>query len=467
MLNNIQQLINNNTYEKVVPLFREALLSKKYLASDLAIIVNNLWQEKAAKESIETAILLAEAYPSDKDMLAIANTILTTTDNLPLLKMICQRYLTFESGSAFAWGRLGNCYFSEGDFTNAELSARKALALEDTDVTRYSLGFMLLHTGNYKEGLALYESRISAHQHLSHLNDSVFPFPRWQGEPLKNKRILLWMEQGFGDVIQALRFLPMLKEQGAEIALIIQDGYKTLKTIVEDMNLVDNIYPVDGKQISISKTYDYHCPTMSLLHGFSINTKNIPDNIPYINATEHNQTIPSDNTKLRVGVVWGTAILNHENAQYDNAKNAKSIELDNISNLFSVENTDFVNLKIPLLSSEKELLQQHDVIDNFDTINNFSDTAKIIAGLDVVISIDTSVAHLAGAMGKPVMLLLPYVADWRWQKNRDDSPWYPTMRLYRQVWKDDWEGVLERVKKTLNRVSVEYQTLNKINIFGG
>jgi hypothetical protein len=294
-----------------------------------------------------------------------------------------------------------------------------------------------LKLGNFTSGFAKYEWRWQ-NKKLNPQSQN-FTKPVWLGkESLIGKTIYLYAEQGLGDSIQFCRYAKFVSAQSATVVLGIQPP---LKILLSNLQGIDRIV-TSGDPLP---NFDYHCPLMSLPLAFGTNMDSIPVDIPYLSSEPAKVAVwklrLKETTKAQVGLVWSgsTGHANDHN---------RSIPLAKILKLITGE-FQFFSLQKEVLQTDYEALQQANLQHFGDQLHDFTDTAALIELMDLVISVDTSVAHLAGAMGKPVWLLLPFNADWRWLLDRDDSPWYPTMRLFRQNAPGDWDGVLERVKNEL------------------
>ncbi|MGL6284387.1 MAG: hypothetical protein ACRC2J_18430, partial [Microcoleaceae cyanobacterium] len=302
------------------------------------------------------------------------------------------------------------------------------------------LGMNLLLTGNFVEGFAEYEWRWQTEKTKSQAQ--LFEQPQWDGTDPAGKKILLFCEQGFGDSMQFIRYAQVLIARQAQVLIAT---YPELKRLFETISGVQGVYQT-GDVIS---DFQLNAPLMSLPRLCGTNIDNIPADIPYLFAPDINITLPPANTEksLKIGIVWG-AKATHLTA------GKRSCQLADFADLAKIPGVQLYSLQKG--EQVKDLQNaEHDidwVINLDDVINDFADTANIIQQLDLIISVDTAIAHLAGAMGKQVWLLLTYVPDWRWFLQRQDSPWYPTMRLFRQKSLGDWSGVFTEVKSALTSI---------------
>jgi hypothetical protein len=278
-----------------------------------------------------------------------------------------------------------------------------------------------------------------------------FSEPLWLGEQsLVGKTILLHAEQGLGDTLQFCRYVPLVAKLGAKVILEVQ---RPLFKLLQNLEGVSQIVALGD----MLPAFDYQCPLMSLPLAFKTEIESIPNQVPYIHAppirVEYWKTKLPAHQKLKVGLVWNGGFRPNQPELWSlNAR--RNIPLAKIAQI-NVPGIDFYSLQKGE-PAESELIQsgnQYWDSSNFynfaGELNDFSDTAALIANLDLVISVDTSTAHLAAAMGKPVWLLNRFDTCWRWLIDREDSPWYPTIKIYQQEKMGDWDKVLQRVKKDL------------------
>ncbi len=268
-----------------------------------------------------------------------------------------------------------------------------------------------------------------------------FAQPLWLGsDTIANKTILLHGEQGFGDIIQFCRYVPLVAERAARVILQVPDSlHELMGTLTGSAQIVSRGEPLPQ--------FDLHCPLLSLPLVFGTRLESIPSAIPYLRATP--SAVRSWNARLgprkrfSVGLVWSGR------PEHKNDHN-RSLKLSALLPLLDCDAT-FISLQWQVRPGDAAVLKDRSDLLHFgDELNNFSDTAAIISNLDLVISVDTSVAHLAGALGKSVWILSPYVPDWRWLLDREDSPWYSTARLFRQNHARTWDDVIIRVRDALH-----------------
>jgi tetratricopeptide (TPR) repeat protein len=305
----------------------------------------------------------------------------------------------------------------------------RALALKpDYPEAHFNRAHALLQTGEFQEGWEEYEWRFA----VAHY-DRGFDRPLWSGERLDGKTILIHAEQGSGDTLQFVRYLPAVKERGATVVLEVPKPLLRLARTVAGVSEViaagDPLPP-----------FDCHCSLLSLPRVFKTNLATIPDTLPYLGVpadvaaiwTERIGAAPG----LRAGLVWaGTTV--------------GTIDLRLLQPLFEVADVSWFSLQVGDHRGDASLLEGGKIVDLSPWLADFAETAAAVSRLDLVISVDTSVAHLAGALGRPIWLLLPYTSEWRWLLEREDSPWYPTARLFRQRNPGDWPGVAREVAAAL------------------
>ncbi len=293
----------------------------------------------------------------------------------------------------------------------------------------FYLGFLYLMMGNYTDGWREYEWRWLQQENLD--NRHTLPKPQWQGESLDGKKLLVHSEQGYGDIIMLCRFISLIPETAH---IILESRLALLSLMVSSFkNIKEGV--AKGDQLP---DFDLEISISSLPLSLKITLDSLPVKIPYLQPTAESiktwQAIIPASKQLKIGIAWS--------GSKTNPQHFRSCTLDFFKRLFSVPNTMWFSLQ----KAEESDWQQYPAIINLeDQLLTFTDTAAAILQLDLVISIDTSVAHLTGALGKPVWTLLSTQIDWRWMLQREDSLWYPTMRLFRQPVINDWKSVFNRV----------------------
>ena len=345
--------------------------------------------------------------------------------------------------SAALWSNQGALHACLQQEEAAEHCCRRALALDSTHAkARYNLSYLLLRQGRFEEGWQALEARSWNLDLLAKVSG-----PRWQGESVVGKSVLIGCEGGYGDMIQFCRYACGLKAEGAaRIGIVCQPALKRLFQTLAGVDVVvalGELIPEPGWDV-------WTLPLSIPLHR---NTRldSIPAPIPYLQAQpdlsrKWSPLLPPD--QVRVGLVW------KGNTHFDNDDERSLPHLGLLAPLVVVPGVRFVSLQKG--AGEAEAAHPPpglELLDPSASIEDFADTAALIANLDLVISVDTATAHLAGALGKPCWVLLPYYKpDWRWFKDREDSPWYPgLMRLFRQPPSEGWGPVLQEVAAALHR----------------
>ncbi|MSP02221.1 MAG: tetratricopeptide repeat protein [Acetobacteraceae bacterium] len=334
----------------------------------------------------------------------------------------------------------------------AEAACRDALAASpgypEADV---NLGMILLMRGRLTEAWPHYESRwrVPPLSRLPQLPAAT----RWTGaEPVEGKTILLLAEQGFGDTLQFCRYAPIIASVGAKVVLAVP---RVLQRLVGTLQGVDRVIAEDDPL----PDHDLHCPLMSLPMIFGTTVETIPNRIPYLSAAPDAvgawaSIIPSvgESASPRIGLAWaGGRRAGQPHAEAIDRR--RSMKLSDMAPLAEVPGCVFVSLQLGAPAKQTETAS-FPLIDVTDRLTDFADTAALIETLDLVITVDTAVAHVAGALGKPVWLLSRFDACWRWLRDRDDTPWYPAMRLFRQTSPGDWAGTIQRVREALSQFRV-------------
>lgn len=343
--------------------------------------------------------------------------------------------LAIKSDSSEAEFNIGNVLRLQGNLSEARAQYQRALKHRPDNVdAKWNLSLLNLLEGDYAAGWPLYESR----QQRPTPNLRRFPKPQWKGEPLNGSSILLHAEQGLGDTLQFLRFVPLVVASGAQVVLDVPEQIVRLAGEMPGVAAV----VTTGEPIP---DHEWQCPMMSLPLAFRTTVATIPAQAPYLKipedaleAAEQRQWPEFD---LRVGLVWGATPRSFEDSD-------RSIPLALFEKILSARDIHFFSLQLGSQGAQMEALESS-MTDLRPAIADFADTGALVSHLDLVITVDTSVAHVAGALGKPTWVLLPFSSDWRWLTHRDDSPWYPTVRLFRQARPRDWASVLERVQVEL------------------
>ncbi|AFY36603.1 glycosyl transferase family 9 [[Leptolyngbya] sp. PCC 7376] len=470
-------LQNNQQFSEAVAVFEEALELRPDATALYFNLGNTYLLDSNYQEAIATYETGLEINPKDRGILNNLGHSYLGINAYTEARSAFRAILDFAPEDAEAWNHLGNAYQAEQNFDEAIAHFRKAIQLspdtidfkynlanalqQDKEITEaiqyyrevlekdpenqsahFNLSWVLLLSEQYAEGWEAYEWRFDPNYSSCKLLGS----PMWTGAVDKNTHLLLWSEQGFGDTIQFARYISICKD--LEIKVTVSTRSPLVKLFQECLD--SSISVIDQLEIKDIQQYTAHASLMSLARIFKTTSASIPDQNPYLKAPQFiapQLTLPKTKNK-KIGIVWGSSVSN--TSMYKN----KSIELDVFlrtqQDLLEEEQITFWSLQVGEDSAYIEpWLGNKGIFDVSPILTDFYDTACIIEQLDLIITIDTAVAHLAGALGKPVWLMLPYLPDWRWMLERKDSPWYPTMQLFRQPEHGDWQTVFDAIYEQL------------------
>lgn len=344
-----------------------------------------------------------------------------------------------ESGSAF--NNYGNVMRELGHPRRAIPFLQHAALLDPANITaRFNLAVCHLLSGDYQQGWPAYESRWD-YEHLAG-TEPKHSQPRWRGEDIQGKTILVVGEQGHGDNIQFVRFVWNLHQRGAKIKLQVTDGLVPLLGRSEILSWV-------GTYVDDPGEFDTWVPIMSIPGIIGVTVDNLPRVQSYLNADANAvrawQTRLGPKTRMRVGFNWS--------GRRDSWLNQhKSVPFETMLDMIKQNpQYEWINLQIDADPDQEQALADAGVTRYPGSVQSFADTAALMMNLDVVISVDTAVTHLAGALGRPVWLMLnAYATDWRWLLDRDSSPWYSSARLFRQPARGDWASVTRKIAQYLS-----------------
>ncbi|MBF0146406.1 MAG: tetratricopeptide repeat protein [Magnetococcales bacterium] len=371
---------------------------------------------------------------------------------------------------------LGNLHFADGQFQQARECFQTAITCNPHHATSYfNLGIMAQEEGNHDEALRLFDQALQYNPdapqthmarafsllmcerfragwqeyewrwRMDNLSPRVCPKPRWQGEPLHGQRIYIYTEQGFGDAIMACRYLERLQSQGARVHF---ECKPELYSLFAQSNLADKLHarhPDDGDPPPFD--YDWHLPIMSLPGFFTETLSDIPSRIPYLSADQeridHWRTRLHSHPGLKVGLNWS-------GNPRATANRHRACTLQDLYPLTGIAGIRFFSVqKGPPAEQLRFIDKERRIEDLSAELVDFAETAAVLSNLDLLVSTDTAVVHLAGALGVPTWTLLHTGSEWRWLAQREDSPWYPGMRLFRQQTPKDWHSVVQRVALAL------------------
>ena len=355
----------------------------------------------------------------------------------------CREAIRLNPNFSDAYNSLGGALEYSGKLDLAVEAYRQAIRLTPNHASAHAnLGLALLKSGQFQEGWNEYEWRWQANS----LPFPRFPQPVWNGEDLNGKTLLLWAEQGFGDTVHFIRYAPVIANRGAQVVVMAQP---TLVRLLNSVPGISRIIP-DGDP---APDCDFHLPMLSAPRVLGLPLPEQAPTHPYITAPSETaflwKQLLAEFNGQKVGLVWAGS-SNLGLAQNNAMDRRRSIPLTQLLPLLKSPGYSFISLQTGEAASQvQEIDERYRPQQIMDGIKDFADTAAIVANLDLIITVDTAVAHLAAALGKPVWVLSRFDGCWRWQTGRDDSPWYPSLTLFRQTHWGNWEGVIERVRERL------------------
>ncbi|MGN7611461.1 tetratricopeptide repeat protein [Magnetococcales bacterium HHB-1] len=434
-----RSLIYQKKYAQLLPLLEEGIKLHPYLLQlrhFCGYALNEMHRHEEALEHFQQILHQEPEKAVHHESVGLALLSLRRFEEAEsLLKNAVQKFPDYQKNII----NLGFAYEKQGRFACAVRYYTQALLLEPDDpYAQLNLGLVFLMMGEFKEGWPLYESRRRRPDMIK-----IYPKvdkPLWQGEILRDKVILIYAEQGWGDLFQFIRYLPLLKARGAKILMLVRT--EEAHGLLKEMDCIDQLMRSGDKPLEAP---DYHSPLLSLPLRFNTTLKTIPDQTPYLKVPEESkqkwmdffQSSPKD--RVRIGLVWAG------NSQYAESA-SRHLSFKQFQPLLDLPGCQFFSLQ---MGEGRVNNLPEEIIDLADHIDDFSDTAAIISTLDLLISVDTAVVHLAGALACPVWTLLSYIPEWRWSMMGDRTPWYPGMRLFRQSENRSWSEVISSVKAAL------------------
>ena len=386
---------------------------------------------------------LTLAYQLDSENILVLNllgAVLTQFGKFDKAYDLFLKVLKINPNYFLAFYNLGLLSTKKTDYLNAIKNYEKAIAINPNHIDSiFNLGLTKLLMGDYEEGWKLYEIRL---KDMVKKHDMYDGKKAWRGEEtINSKTLLLYGEQGFGDVIQFSRYVPFLTRYKCKLILYVQ------KELVSILKTLDKHVCVVGMDKPVPM-HDFHCPIMSLPFVFKTNISNIPSRVPYLTISKAKKSLwqkeLSKTNIKKIGIVFsGSKIFINDRF--------RSIDFKYFETFFKdINSVEFHSLMVEYRDGDKEHIKKSNfMISHEKDLIDFSDTAALISSLDLVISVDSVVAHLAGAMNKPVWILIPYKPDFRWMLDTSDSLWYPSAKLFRQKYKNDWSQPLKEINLAL------------------
>ena len=354
-----------------------------------------------------------------------------------------QKALRIKSDDVITLTNLGDVFLAGRDIDKALFYTEKAIQIQpDYIPAHWHRALIWLISGNFKDGWREYEWRWQTKDFQSVQRN--YTQPLWDGGEQPEKTLLIWAEQGVGDAIQFVRYVERVRNR---VGRIILEVPATIHRLISHSINVDKVIS-PGEE---SAKFDLHIPLLSLPRALYPTDSDIPNRCPYLSPpTEADSELTSDidwnESEFKVGIVWAG------NPRHANDHN-RSCPLKYFTGLMGIPGISFYSLqKGPRSTEVKDMAINYQIHDLSNRLQSFTDTAVVMQNLDLVISVDTAVAHLAGALAVPTWLLLPFNSDWRWFLDRSDSPWYPSMRIFRQTKPGDWDSLFEQVSLSLKQL---------------
>lgn len=424
-------------YEQVLRLKPDEAIAGQYLG----VLAMQRGDAIRGEEMIRAAIARRPAMPDFYNNLGLC---LRMQDRLEEAVAAYETTLRIDPAYAEAHSNLGLDLLALGRPAAAAASSRRAIELRPRMAeAHWNLGLSYLVQGDFANGWPEFEWRLKCPDLAAHYATSP-NLPVWSGESLAGKTLLVRREQGLGDAIQCLRFLPRLTGQGVHVLLDIDPELVALvkAAFPEVAVLTDDAASPPAADLCVN--------LMSLPLRLGVLAEHLPGRVPYLRADPDKvrewQHFLARYHGVRVGIVWAG------NPKHANDRN-RSCPLALLGPLLAVQGVAWFSLQKGHARSQLDRIDKDAVNDLDAELHDMSDTAAVIEALDLVISVDTSIVHLAGALGKPVWAMVPYAPDWRWLLNREDSPWYPSLRIFRQQTRGDWAGVVGRIVGELEVLS--------------
>jgi tetratricopeptide (TPR) repeat protein len=435
------------SYRRALALKPEYMLAHYNLANSLKL--QGHLEEAVA--SFQRALAIDPAYAPTLNNLG--NT-LVALGRLEEAVEFFRRALDVQPHLADAHNNLAGALAELGHFDEAVACFEQAITLDPGfPDAHYNLGLALLRLGRYESGWNEYEWRWKCRAFPT--PPRRYRQPQWAGEDIAGKTILLYLEQGNGDGIQFVRYVPLVAARGARVLL---ETRRLVARLFEPFTQWAELVEADGRL----PPFDLHCPLLSLPRAFRTTSDSIPRAVPYLTPdpklTDAWQArIPPTPGKLRVGLVWGGNLKQASESK-------RGVGIEPCLPLFQTPGTIWFSLQVGPQAPDICKAPAGAITDLSDGLDDFADTAAAITNLDLVITSDTAVAHLAGAMNRPVWVMLRYCPDWRWLLERTDSPWYPGMRLFRQPRRGDWNAVVAEVQAALSELVRTGSTIDENRI---
>jgi tetratricopeptide (TPR) repeat protein len=434
-------LIGKGHLDDAVAAYRQAIALRPHYPQALSNLASALIDQRQPDAAIAAAQQAIAIHPAYAEAHVNLGNALVDKDQLEQAIAAYRRAIALDPGLAEAHINLGNALTATGQLDSAIASYRKGIALKpDNADAHLNLAMALLHL-DLKEGWPEYDWRWKTRGNSSPI--SRFSQPLWDGADLNGLTILIHTEQGFGDTLQFFRYVPLVAGRGGRV---IFEAPAELLRLLRQSSGVDH-WLTRGDPLP---AFDVQCPLLVLPRLFGTTLQNIPTPTEPLRAAPElleiwRRRLDDKSTGLKIALAWaGSPTFKGDRT--------RSLSLDRLSPLAAVPNVTFYAVqKGPPAEQAANPPCGLRLVNLSPELNDFADTAAVMCRMDLVLTTDTSIAHLAGAMGLPVWVMLQFMPDWRWMRHREDSPWYPTMRLFRQNKPGDWEDVIRRVAAALSR----------------
>jgi Tfp pilus assembly protein PilF len=444
LLGSVNQLLGNTTeslanYERVLRLEPDHVAT----LNNVAVALQALGMPREAAASLRIALRIKPDYAEAHSNLGNS---LKEEGNLEAAVACYRRAIEIDPSYFDAYNNLGNGLRAQGHLAESVACYEKALELKpDNPEMHLNRALAWLHMGDFERGWREYEWRLKCRAY------AIPPIaaPRWDGSPLAGQPILLYADHGFGDTIQFIRYAPMVRERGGHVIVACQ---KPIARLLASCPGVEQVVP-EG---SLLPEFTVHAPLMSLPLAFETRLSSVPARIPYLSAdaalVSHWHAELGSLPSFKIGVAW----QGNPTYRRDRERSFRLAELEPVA---KTSGAQLISLqRIHGLEQLGEVQSRFAVTGIGEKLNDFMDTAAAMRSIDLIITPDTSLGHLAGALGVPIWLALSFAADARWLQTRSDSPWYPSMRLFRQERWGDWAPVFEQMAAELPRLMAARQS---------
>ncbi len=443
MKTEIRRLIEKGNFNEARKILEEITATDSATTDELNLLAFVYLQLGNFSKAVSTLKATAEKNPESSAPLINLGIVYYQKEEYGEALAYFQQAAKLEESNPLAHYNLALALSETGEIDEAISEYEKAVELKkDYYEAYYNLSMLYLLNGNYEKGFSLFEYRFKSNE----LKRKELEGKRWQGEEIKDKTLYVYSDQGFGDAIQFVRLLKSAKPKVGKITLEVQIE---LLSLLKNLDFIDKAVPT-RPDFSATSSYDYQIPLMSLPNALKISEENIPNDVPYIFAdkekSERWKALLDTGEKMKIGIAW------RGNPTYGK-NHIRSANVKFFKDLFTIKNAVFFSLQKDILEREREFLLANEVVDMSEHLRDFSETAAIIDNMDLIITTDTVIPHLAGALGKPVWTLLAKIPDWRWGLQGDKSPWYPTMKLFRQKEMRDWKNLFADVYDELKKLA--------------